>query len=380
MSAGLASFAAQLRALADDGLHRLLSPRQGLDFTSNDYLALANAPRLKAAVAAAFERGVPIGAGGSRLLRGNHQEHEALEVEAAACFGAERVLFLGSGYSGNVAVLSTLPQQGDLILYDELVHASAREGLALSRRPSIKFPHNDVNAVEHRILRWRAEGGTGVPWIVVESLYSMDGDRAPLADLVAVADRHDAFLVIDEAHATGIHGPGGRGLAATFEGRPNLVVMHTCGKALGVSGALVGVSRVIGDYLVNRARHFIYATAPSPIVASILREALKILADEPDRRRRLNELVAFANCQVARATSVVSSGSQIIPVHVGNNYRAMRIAERMQASGFDLRAIRPPSVPEGTARLRISITLNVNKKEIAAMVDRLAQILPGEAR
>jgi 8-amino-7-oxononanoate synthase len=199
----------------------------------------------------------------------------------------------------------------------------------------------------------------------------MDGDPAPLIELAALADRHDGFLVIDEAHATGVFGPGGRGLSAALKGRKNVVVLHTCGKALGVSGALLGADQILCDYLVNRARGFIYSTAPSPLTAAAVREALRIAADEPQRRTDFDDLRAFANEALAAALGVGGSGSQILPVTIGDNARAVRIAERLRIEGFDIRAIRPPTVPEGTARLRIAITLNVDRPAIARMLDRL---------
>jgi 8-amino-7-oxononanoate synthase len=370
----LARYEMMLAQLEQKGRRRALAPRIGVDFTSNDYLGLAESPLLKVGVISALERGVPIGAGGSRLLCGNHPEHEALEAESAAFFRSERMLYFGGGYSANLAILSTLPQRGDLVIYDALVHASARTGMAVGRATAVVAPHNDTGAFEDAIRQWRRTGGTGHPWIVVESLYSMDGDKAPLAELAELADRHDGFLLIDEAHATGVHGPDGRGLAAELEGRENVVVLHTCGKALGVSGALVGGSRVLCDFLVNRASPFIYATAPSPLAAASVRQALKILAEEPERRERLHNLIGFANELLSRRLGREASGSQILPVIFGDNARTARIAEQMQAAGFDIRAIRPPTVPVGTARLRIAITLNVDLPTIAGMFDRLAHI------
>lgn len=374
----LRRFEIALQDLARHDRRRSLTIAHGIDFTSNDYLALADSPRLKDAITEALARGVPVGSGGSRLLRGNDPEHEALEVEAAAFFGADRMLFFGSGYAANVAILGTLPQRDDLIVHDELIHASAREGMRLGRASTVPVPHNDANAVADAIRRWRAQGGRGHPWIVAESLYSMDGDRAPLAELIDIADQHDGYLVIDEAHATGVHGPGGRGFAAGLEGRENVVVLHTCGKALGVAGALVGASRILCDFLVNRARPFIYATAPSPLTAAALREALRVIADEPERRERFAELVAFSNAQLAARIGCVPSGSQILPVIIGDNGRTARIAARVQAAGYDLRAIRPPTVPQGTARLRIAITLNVDEAAVSAMLSCLADALAGE--
>ncbi|WP_353642651.1 8-amino-7-oxononanoate synthase [Mesorhizobium sp. WSM2239] len=371
----LARYDATLRGLARKDRLRTLSPRAGLDFASNDYLGLAASRRLGDAVAAAIARGTPVGATGSRLLRGNAPEHEALEADAAAFFGAERALFFGSGYIANFALLTALPQRGDLLVLDQRAHASTHEGAQAGRAEFKLAAHNDVDSVEDAITRWRAEGGMGRIWIAVESLYSMDGDCAPMESLVALADRHEAFVIIDEAHATGVWGPDGRGLAAAFEGRDNIVALHTCGKALGASGALVTGPRTLCDYLVNRCRPFIYATAPSPLMAVAAREAIAILSDEPLRRVQLHERVAFAGRQLAERCGAIPSGSQIQPFVIGDVSRTMAVAAALQARGFDLRGIRPPTVPEGTSRLRISLTLNVEEADIFAMVEALADVL-----
>ena len=226
---------------------------------------------MRKAVSAAVEAGTPIGAGGSRLLRGNCEEHESLEAEAARFFGAETAIFFGSGYVANFAVLTTLPQRGDLLVLDPLVHASIHEGARAGRAEFRQSAHNDPKSVEDTIRDWRSQGGTGRVWIVAESLYSMDGDFAPLEALIAIADRHDAFLMVDEAHATGVYGEQGRGLTAAYEGRENLVAIHTCGKALGAAGALVTTTRVLRDFIVNRCRPFIFSTAPSPLMAVAVR-------------------------------------------------------------------------------------------------------------
>lgn len=375
MTGLLARCADHLAALDRKGRRRALVPPAGLDFSSNDYLGLAGSAELAAAVAAALARGVPPGAGGSRLLRGNHAEHEALEAEAAAFFGAKRMLYFAGGYVANLALFSTLPQGGDLILHDALIHASVHAGLQGSRAAVRSTAHNDTGAVEAAIRGWRAEGGRGQVWIAAESLYSMDGDRAPLADLAAVAARHDAVLVIDEAHATGVHGPDGRGLAAGLEGRENVIVLHTCGKALGSAGALVGADPVLCDYLVNRARPFIYATAPAPLQAATVRAALGLLRSQPERRAALHDRIALANAALAGRLGRATSGTQIVPVAVGDNDRARRIAARLQSDGFDIRAIRPPTVPVGTARLRLSVTLNTSAEDIGRMAEAVAAAL-----
>ena len=365
------TYVAALQALEDGHQRRTLKPRAGIDFSSNDYLALASAPRMKAAVAAALERGTPVGSGGSRLLRGNCEEHETLEVEAARFFGAETAVFFGGGYVANFAVLTTLPQRGDLLVLDSLVHASIHEGARAGRAEFCHAAHNDPQSFESAIRDWRAKGGTGRVWIVVESLYSMDGDFAPLEELVAIADRYEAFLLVDEAHATGVYGEQGRGLTAPCEGRDNLIVVHTCGKALGAAGALVTMPRLLRDFMVNRCRPFIFATAPSPLMAVAVREALLILQQEPTHQQRLAKLVAFTHREMAARGGPSMSRSQIVPHIIGDNMRAMSLASALQARGFDVRGIRPPTVPAGTARLRISLTLNVSEDNVRSMLDAL---------
>ena len=372
-AAWLAGYQRALDDLAEKSRLRSLAPRSGADFTSNDYLGLACSERLRRAIAEAIARGTPVGAGGSRLLRGNAPEHEALEAAAAAFFRAESALFFGSGYVANYAVLSTLPQRDDLVVLDELAHASAREGVRAGRAQIARSRHSDPQSADDAIGAWRSAGGRGRAWIAIESLYSMDGDRAPLHDFLAVADRHDAVLFVDEAHATGVYGPDGRGLAAEFEGRENFLALHTCSKALGGAGALVTGPRVLAQFLVNRCRPFIYSTAPSPLMAVAALEALEILAEEPELRSRLDELVVFAR-QAARARGIAAPCvSQIVPVIVREDGRAMRLAAALQARGFDVRGVRPPTVPEGTARLRISLTLNVDAAAVTGLFDALAE-------
>ncbi|MCX8476249.1 MAG: 8-amino-7-oxononanoate synthase [Sphingomonas sp.] len=367
-------FASQQQDLANlaaqDRSRRLIA-RAGRDFSSNDYLGLAGAPQLATAVAEALGRGVPIGSGGSRLLRGNHVEHEALEAEAARFFGSEAALFFSSGYAANAALFATLPQRGDLIVHDALVHASAHEGMRLGRAQYRAAAHNQVDAFDHAITAWRREGGTGRIWIAVESLYSMDGDRAPLDMLAALADRHEAILLIDEAHATGVFGAEGRGLAHALEGRENVITLHTCGKALGCEGALLCGPAAMRDFLVNRGRGFIFSTAPSPLMAAAVRAALRLLAEEPDRRERLHELIRSAQTLLA-PLGVTRTDSQILPLILGDDARTMRRAAALQAAGFDVRGIRPPTVPAGTSRLRISLTLNVGMDDVAALAEALA--------
>lgn len=350
---------------------RSLMPARGLDFASNDYLGLAGSQILRSAAQDALARGVPAGSGGSRLLRGNHPEHEVLEQEAATFFGAEAALFMGGGFQANQAIFSTLPAAGDLVLHDKLVHASAHEGMRISRAESRSFQHNDVDNARQMARDWRAAGGTGQIWIAVESVYSMEGDLAPLEDLAALTRETDAILVVDEAHATGVFGTLGRGLAHDLN--VDVLTLHTCGKGLGVSGGLICGPRVMIDALINRARPFIFTTAPSPLNAALVRAALKTLGSS-------DELVAAARRRMhhahdmARQSGVAGTAlhSQIIPVVLGDEARTLTMASALQDQGFDIRGIRPPTVPRGTSRLRISITGNVDTADITALFTALA--------
>ncbi|HEX5665487.1 MAG TPA: 8-amino-7-oxononanoate synthase [Hyphomicrobium sp.] len=364
-----------LKALAARGRLRALAPRRGIDFSSNDYLGLGSSPELAAAISEALARGVPVGAGGSRLLRGNDPEHEALEDEAARFFGAETALYMGGGFAANTAIFATLPQRGDLIVHDDLIHASAHDGMRMSKAATVSAAHNNVEEFRERIAAWRANGGTGRVWIAIESLYSMEGDVAPIDDFDTLARETDAMLIIDEAHATGILGPQGRGLAHALEGRPNVVSLHTCGKALGVMGALVLAPKTLRDFLVNRARPFIYATGPSPLMAAGVRAALRLSAAGPERRDMLQEQIAIFGHELQRLCGIAPSGTQIQPVIVKSDTRAVSIAAALQEQGFDVRAVRPPTVPEGTARLRVSLTLNASAEDTTSLAISIAREL-----
>ncbi|WP_033926023.1 8-amino-7-oxononanoate synthase [Sphingomonas sp. 35-24ZXX] len=367
--------AAQLESLKRGSRLRALGPREGKDFASNDYLGLAGSTLLHDALREGMALGLPAGSGGSRLLRGNHAAHEALEADAAAHFGSEAALFFATGFAANAALFATLPQRGDLVVHDALIHASAHDGMKLGRAETRVAAHNDPQSFDDAITTWRLAGGTGRVWIAVESLYSMDGDCAPLADLADIAARHDAVLVIDEAHATGVFGIGGAGLAHALAGQPNVITLHTCGKALGCEGALICAPRVAIDFLVNRARPFIFSTAPSPLVAHMVRKALALVAGHDDWREDLFARVAEARRLLAARLGASPSNTQILPVIIGDDARTMRIAAALQRQGFDIRGIRPPTVPQGTARLRISITRNVTKGDIGALSESLDRIM-----
>ncbi|WP_188061975.1 8-amino-7-oxononanoate synthase [Sphingobium sp. KCTC 72723] len=367
--------ARQLAALEARGRLRHLIPRAGRDFASNDYLGLAGDPMIAQAVSDAIARGVPVGSGGSRLLRGNAPEHEGLEAKAAAFFRTQAALFVANGFVGNLALFATLPQRGDLIVADELIHASAHDGFRMSKATTVFARHNDVQSFADLIAGFRKEGGKGRIWIAVETLYSMDGDLAPLADLAKLAATHGAMLVLDEAHGTGVFGPGGRGLSAGLDGLHNVITLHTCGKAMGTEGALICAPRLVIDYLINRARAFIFSTAPSPLMAVAASAALDRIEDASDLRDRLKTLRQDAAEAICAPLGLPTPRSQIVPVLLGEDKRAMAVAAALQEAGFDVRGIRPPTVPPGTSRLRISLTLNVGRVDVAALGRELQRIV-----
>jgi 8-amino-7-oxononanoate synthase len=357
--------------------HRLrsLSAPRGIDFTSNDYLGLSRHPALRDAVINALDADASAGAMASRLLRGHHPAHADLEAFAARFFGCEQALYFSTGFLANFALFTTLPHRHDAVIFDEYVHASVKDGIHAGHARRIKVPHNDVGAFEDAIVRARADGAHAI-WITIESVYSMDGDIGPVADLHALAHQRDAVLIVDEAHASGVYGASGRGFS---EGRydERLIVLHTCGKALGVAGGLLCGPSIVIDYLINAARPFIYSTAPPPYVAAAVRRALELVDEEPWRRATLHRLAAFAGRRLTRSSAgaALASGTQIIPVVLGADSRAVTTAEALQRAGFDVRAIRPPTVPAGTSRLRVSIGADRTEEEITCLADALADVL-----
>jgi 8-amino-7-oxononanoate synthase len=365
----------QLDALENAGRKRRLSVPAGRDFSSNDYLGLACSPFLQAVAQKAIANGIAHGSGGSRLLGGNHPEHEALEAFAATHYGAEAGLFFGSGFAANSALFATVPQSGDLVLHDTLVHASVHDGMRLGRAEFRAFRHNDCNDLEQKIQNWRAGSGTGTIWIAVESLYSMDGDRAPLADLARIADAHDAMLVVDEAHAVGVFGDRGTGLATALGRQDNVLILRTCGKALGGEGGLLTMPALLRDFFINRARPFIFSTAPSPLTAHLAHQAIIHVADNPALQDGMADHIALARSCFSGLNLGEGQDSQIFPIIIGDDRIAVTMATLLQGRGFDVRAIRPPTVSPGTARLRISLTLNVTADDILGLSTALREAL-----
>jgi 8-amino-7-oxononanoate synthase len=362
------TFSDKLTDLDAKGRRRALRLPHGIDLSSNDYLGLSGHPELRRAAIAALEDGIDIGATGSRLLRGHRETHAALEAFAATHFNVPATLFFANGFQANYALITTLIGRHDVAIFDALCHASMREGLHAAHVDTLKVRHNDLEAFEAALKKPRRAGARS--WVLVESVYSMDGDIAPVAELLALCERHDAMLIVDEAHGTGVFGATGRGVT---EGLPHdrLISLHTCGKALGVAGALVCARADIIDYLVNFARPFIFSTAPMPLQALLVQKALDLSAAEPWRRDRLKTLQTF----VAARLQNLTIHSPIVPIVIGEDAKAVAIAERLQAQGFDIRAIRPPTVPAGTARLRLSLNANLTEDELGAFAQALSPLL-----
>ncbi len=372
-------FAAEIERLKAAHGYRTLRSASGLDFTSNDYLGFAAHPALREAAKKALDEFGIVGAGGSRLLRGHHPLHDALETRAADFFACEKTLYFGSGYLANLALFSTLCGRRDAVVFDETIHASMKEGIHTSSAERYRAKHNDISSFEENLKKAREANHQSI-WIAVESLYSMDGDFAPLQELAALARTYDARLIIDEAHATGIFGKTRRGLSEDLAkdlDAVNAISVHTCGKALGVAGALVCGSAIVIDFLINKARPFIYSTAPPPMLAASLIRALELIDEEPQRRETLLARVHHAKeqLQAAAGGALRFSGSQIIPIILGEEELAVKIAADLQKTGFDVRAVRPPTVPQGTSRLRISINAMHTEDDIAALGAALGRAL-----
>ncbi len=365
---------ARLSALQADALTRVMRPPFGVDLSSNDYLSLASDPRVTAAfIAGATADGV--GSTGSRLLRGERRIFDTVEEQFASFKGTERALLFSSGYLANLAVLTTLPEAGDVIFSDSLNHASLIDAVRLSRAGKVVFPHNDVDALARLIADAPAGGAR---FVVVESLFSMDGDLAPLARYAEVCRSAGAMLIVDEAHAVGIYGESGGGLIeASGLNADGLLSINPAGKALGVGGAFVAGPAWAIEYLVQRARPFVFSTAALPASAHALAESLRIIQAEPARRRRLRELSRYMRARLADGGFAVErSDSHIVPVRIGENDAALTVASALQTEGFDVRAIRPPTVPVGTARLRVSMNTSLDETTI----DRFVAVLTAAAR
>jgi len=367
----------QLRALPECGARiRLADGRVVLNLSSNDYLGLSDDPRVKAGAVEAIER-LGCSARASRLMAGDLELCEQLEADLARLVGTRAALVFGSGFLTNLGVMSAAVGRGDYVFADRLNHASLTDGMQLSGARWRRYRHKDAGHLASLLTKAAADGddsGGGVGSaarrrvVVTDSIFSMDGDRAPLNEIAEVASRHGAMLVVDEAHAIGVMGAGGGGLCreATCKARPDFVV-GTLSKSLGGYGGFVGCSASMRELLINRARSFIYSTGLPPGCIGAARAALAVLAAQPQmggqllaKAHLLRDLLAAGHLGVG------VTESQILPVHVGGNDEAVRLSQLLWDRGVLAAAVRPLTVPAGTARLRLSVTLAHTDDELAA--------------
>jgi len=307
------------------------------------------------------------------LLSGHFADWDEVESEFAAFAGTEAALYFGSGYAANLGLLASLLGKEDLVFSDALNHASIIDGIRLSGARKEIYPHGDLNALEAAL---RAHAGEACRKIVVtESVFSMDGDVADVGAIVSLAGRFGASVIVDEAHATAVHGPGGRGIVAASNNTDNvLAVLHTCGKALASAGSFVCGSAVLKEHLVNHARTFIFSTAMPPYMAAQIRAALRLARGMNAQREKLLATARqFSGALQSEGWNTSGTESQIVPAIIGTNGDALDAAEHLQREGFAVRAIRPPTVPEGKARMRFSLTSLIEQNELKRLQSSLSE-------
>lgn len=339
-----------------------------LNFSSNDYLDFANHPRVIQAALEALDR-YGAGAGASRLVTGTLDLHTDVEERLAAFKGYPAALVFGSGYLANLGVITSLVGREDTIYADRLVHASILDAAILSRARLVRFRHNDPQHLED-LLR---QSVRGKKLVITESVFSMDGDLAPLSEIVECTTKYGAMLVVDEAHALGVFGPGGRGRVTELSLQESVdVCIGTLSKALGCYGGFVACTDKLRDYLVNRARSFIYSTALPPPVLGAALGAITLLESHPGLADILRQRAALFRGLLERANlNTLNSESQIVPLVVGSNQAAMALSERLRDRGILVVAIRPPTVPEGTSRLRFSVTLAHEERDLISAANTI---------
>ncbi len=341
-------------------------------FCSNDYLGLANAPAL---IAAAREAAIHwgVGSGASHFVSGHLRPHETAEQALAAYVHFPAALTFSTGYMANLAIVTALAGRGDAVFADRLNHASLIDAAQLSRAEHVRYAHNDMVALAALLEKSDARRKL----ILTDAVFSMDGDLAPLPQLAELAERHDAWLVIDDAHGFGVLGERGRGSLAHFGlcASPRIVLMGTLGKAAGISGAFVAADPLVIDWLVNKARSYIFTTAASPVVAATVAESVTQLSAADDRRRHLFDRIAqLRNGLAGTRWQMPASMTAIQPVIVGDNHEALRLADALLERGLWVPAIRPPTVPKDTARLRVTLSAAHSEVQVAALVDALKEL------
>ena len=362
-----------LDGLAAAGLRRTLVEPAGIDLVSNDYLGFATHPAIIGRMRDALAD-VGAGSGGSRLLRGHQRCFTEIEERLASFCGTEKALLFSTGYAANVGILQALLRPEDLVLSDEMNHASLIDGVRFSGARKVIYAHQDLAQVE-RILRGPRPRRT---FIVTESVFSMDGDLTPLAPLADLAARYDALLIVDEAHATGLYGARGSGRVEEAGVRDRVLLsMHTGGKALGTGGAWAAACAPVCETLLHRARSFVFSTAPLPVLCAGVGAALDLLPVEAERREGVFRKSSLLRDGLRNAGwTVRDEATPIVPLVVGENDAAIRLQQGLAAVGFDARAVRPPTVPQGTARLRLTVRYPVSDTDLTRLVGEVARLHP----
>lgn len=366
-SAWIKKWEKELVSLNSKNLSRQLCLPTGLDFSSNDYLSLANHSGLRKLLIQALKNKLPLGSGASRLIRGHTIWHKETEDLFKKWIGYP-ALFFGSGYLANLGLISTLCKDS-VIFSDQMNHASLIDGCRLSRSPCHIYAHKNLNELETLLKKEKRKNKV----IIAESLFSMDGDFAPLKELSDLALKYQALLIVDEAHATGLYGSNGRGLCSLLKKRDHIISVHPCGKALSASGAFVVGPESLKKYLVNKCRPFIYTTAPSPVLLFYIKCVLNILINNPQMRESLKKKSQFFREQVKKFANIGDSESVIVPIITGSTSSALLLEKKLQKKGYDIRAIRYPTVPKGKERLRICIHYNHTYKQLKQLVFDLKQ-------
>ncbi|MFN2362533.1 MAG: 8-amino-7-oxononanoate synthase [Marinobacter sp.] len=376
-------FAAELENRKRDGLYRsrrlISGPQQPalvsdgmplLSFCSNDYLGLANHPDVIRAATEAMPK-TGLGGAASHLICGHHQAHHQLELRLADFTRRSAALFFSTGYMANMGAISALAGRGDTIFSDRLNHASIIDGCILSRAQVRRYPHGDMGALGDMLANT-----DGHKLVVTDGVFSMDGDMAPLKELAALCRRHDALLVVDDAHGIGVLGPEGRGSVAELglsqDDVP--VLIGTLGKAVGTSGAFVAGPQVLMDYLVQKARTYIYTTAMPPAIAAATCTSLDLIEQEDTRRHHLQSLITeFRRQTAAMGYELMPSRTPIQPIMVGDNWSALALSQALEEQGLLVTAIRPPTVPAGEARLRVTFSAAHSRDDLAKLLAGLRE-------
>jgi 8-amino-7-oxononanoate synthase len=354
--------------------HITVDGKSYLSFCSNDYLGLANHPQLIAALQQGAQQ-YGVGAGAAHLVSGHGATHHQLEQELAAFVGKPAALLFSTGYMANLGVVQALVGKGDTVFADKFNHASLNDAMQLSRATVKRYRHNDVAQLAELL----EQAGSGRKLVITDAVFSMDGDLAPLPELLALCEQHDAWLLIDDAHGFGVLGAQGRGSLAHFGiASERVICMATLGKAAGVFGAFVAAEQVVIDTLVNHARSYVYTTATPPALASALLESLQQIENGDKLRGHLLRLIAQLRSGLRGLPwSLMPSATAIQPLLVGGNQAALKLSEKLRERGIWVAAIRPPTVPQGTARLRITLSAAHRATDVTRLIETLHELARG---